>query len=189
MKKSGTLPLEVCASRQQNIDWATGKICRLLHLGCLGDLVSHPALLYRECGTQAPWLAPTADSAQPIRTLELAYRKLWKGEGESKFLLLLSLEYLLQTQNLAFSQIWSPPLWAVPVCGAGGCVFLWARGRNRRSKPLLHFCLETGLSWSQKCKRKQRQSQDGDCSLEACFALCCVLKYLCILGTQNAETV
>lgn len=42
-EKSETLPLEVHAHRQQNIDWAMGKICRLLHLGCLGHLMSHPS--------------------------------------------------------------------------------------------------------------------------------------------------
>lgn len=79
-------------------------------------------VLYRERGTQAPWLAPLAGSAQPKRTFQLAYSKLWKGEGESKFLLLLSLEY--SPKSGFFTYLESSSVGSTPVQGWRACGFM-----------------------------------------------------------------
>lgn len=92
-----------------------------VYLGC----VFAQGALHKECGTQTPWLAPPADSAQPIRTPELAYRKLWKGEGKSKFFFFYLPGVLISGPKSGFFTHLGPsPVGSTPVQGWRACGFM-----------------------------------------------------------------
>lgn len=102
---------------------------------------------------------------------------------------------------LAWSTYFRPKVWLLHIFGAllcgqypcAGLEGMWFYEKGEGivwTTPSCISVLKLGCCGARNAKgNRNRGRMETSCSPEGSFALCCVLKHLCILGTQNSERV